>query len=359
MIIRNPGEFLPPEFEFTKLSGKPYLWGEYEQPVLQDSFGRIHDYLRISLTDRCNFRCLYCLPEPEAGNHCGTQDQMTGEEIFRLAGIFTGLGVRKIRLTGGEPLVRKDAGEIMTSLGCLPVKLVLTTNGARVHHFMDALRRSGIRSVNVSLDTLRRDRFRALTHRDEFDQVFRNIRMLIEQDFHVKVNVVVMNGYNEDELCDFVAWTRDTPLHIRFIEFMPFPGNRWRPEKLMNFGEILQIVADRFPAIEKLEDHPHDTTKKFRVENHAGTFAVISTMSEPFCSGCNRLRLTADGKMRNCLFGKTETDLLTPLRQGADVTGLIQSSLAGKHWMLGGHTGAHWGIGHTQAKARSMMGIGG
>jgi cyclic pyranopterin phosphate synthase len=183
--------------------------------------------------------------------------------------------------------------------------------------------------------------------------------MLLGHNFRVKVNVVVMNGYNEDEINDFVAWTRDTPLHVRFIEFMPFPGNRWRPEKLMSFTEILECISGRFPDIEKLEDHPHDTTKKFRVANHAGTFAVISTMSEPFCSGCNRLRLTADGKMRNCLFAKTETDLLTPLRQGADVISLIKASLAGKHWMLGGHSGDQWGMEQTQTQARSMMGIGG
>ncbi len=327
--------------------------------MLTDSFRRIHDYLRISITDRCNFRCLYCLPEPEAESHCGHSDQMTASEVFRLAEIFTRLGVRKIRITGGEPLVRKDAGAIIESLGKLPVKLVLTTNGARLHQFMDSLNAAGIRSVNVSLDTLNSERFRAMTGRDEFGQVYQNIATLLSAGFHVKVNMVVMNGRNDSEIMEFVAWTRETPLHVRFIEFMPFPGNQWKPEKLINHKEILQMISVHFPDIEKLTDHAHDTTKKYKVAGHAGTFAVISTMSEPFCSGCNRLRLTADGKIRNCLFGKSETDLLTPLRKDEDVEAMIRQNLSAKHWMLGGNSGEQWGLEQTASHTRSMMGIGG
>jgi len=329
--------------------------------MLKDSFGRIHDYLRISLTDRCNYHCLYCLPEPEfkQGCHAASSDQMNADEIITLAKAFTNLGVRKIRVTGGEPLVRKDAGIILEQLGKLPVQLVITTNGSRINSFIDSFLKSGIKSVNVSLDSLQRKTFASLTGRDEFDRVRANIELLLKHQFHVKVNVVVMNGYNDQELCDFVEWTRLTPVHIRFIEFMPFPGNHWRPEKLITFEEILHVINTRYPEVVKLEDHPNDTTKKYQVSGHAGTFAVISTMSEPFCSGCNRLRLTSDGKLRNCLFSKTESDLLTPLREGKPIDEIIRQCLAGKHFKLGGNSGTSWGLEETESSKRTMMGIGG
>ncbi|MDQ3049635.1 MAG: GTP 3',8-cyclase MoaA [Bacteroidota bacterium] len=329
--------------------------------MLKDSFGRVHDYLRISFTDRCNYRCLYCLPEPEFGNGCHAQsnDQMNADEIIQLATAFVALGVKKIRITGGEPLVRKDAGIIMERLGELPVKLAITTNGSRIDSFIRSFYNAGIRSVNVSLDSLKRETFFKLTHRDEFDKVFSNINLLIENAYHVKVNVVVMNGYNESEINDFVAWTKDAPVHIRFIEFMPFPGNQWKPEKVITYEDILQTIHHRYDNIIKLEDHPNDTTKKYSVPGHKGTFAVISTMSEPFCSGCNRLRLTSDGKMRNCLFAKSEIDLLTPLRAGQDLVALIRDNLKAKHFKLGGNTETSWGLTETASAKRSMMGIGG
>lgn len=329
--------------------------------MLKDQFGRIHDYLRISLTDRCNFRCLYCLPEPEFKSDChaGSSDQMTADEIIGIAHEFVKAGVTKIRITGGEPLVRKDAGEIIEALGKLPVKLAITTNGSRVDRFISNFIRSGITSVNVSLDSLNSHTFFKLTGRNEFDRIKSNIDLLIENNFHVKVNMVVMNGYNDEEITDFIEWTRLTPVHIRFIEFMPFPGNHWRPEKLITFEEILSRISIQYPHLEKLEDGPHDTTKKYQVKNHAGTFAVISTMSEPFCSGCNRLRLTSDGRMRNCLFSKTETDLLTSYREGKNILSLITDCLSGKHLMLGGNSGENWGLKETDEHKRSMMGIGG
>jgi cyclic pyranopterin phosphate synthase len=284
---------------------------------------------------------------------------MSANEIFSVASAFVNLGVNKIRLTGGEPLLRPDAAEIINRLSVLPVKLMLTTNGSNLHEFIDTFIRVGINSVNVSLDSLNAETFTSLTGRNEFEKVFSNIELLLKNNFHVKVNVVVMNGYNEKEICDFISWTKDSPVHIRFIEFMPFPGNHWQPGKLITFKEILEEIQNKFPAVEKLNDDVHDTAKKFRVHNHAGTFAVISTMSEPFCSGCNRMRLTADGKMRNCLFSKTETDLLTALRSGEDITPLINECLFGKHYMLGGHDEKQWAEHHSESKERSMLAIGG
>ncbi|HMT28104.1 MAG TPA: GTP 3',8-cyclase MoaA [Bacteroidia bacterium] len=329
--------------------------------MLKDSFGRIHDYLRIGITDRCNYRCLYCLPEPEFSHGCNSaaKDMMTVGEIEAIAAVFVKAGVRKIRITGGEPLVRKDAGEIIEQLGNLGVQLAITTNGSRIDAFIESFSRARLKSVNVSLDSLNASTFSKLTNKNDFEKVYANINLLLSLNYHVKVNMVVMNGYNDHEIADFVEWTRNTPIHIRFIEFMPFPGNHWKPEKLMTYKEILKSIEYHHPDINKLEDHPNDTTKKYQVKGYAGTFAVISTMSEPFCSGCNRLRLTADGKMRNCLFSKTETDLLTPFREGVDILPLIQGGLAGKHFKLGGNTDADWGLKETVSDKRSMMGIGG
>lgn len=331
--------------------------------MLKDSFGRIHDYLRISLLDKCNFRCLYCLPH-SPHNKNGFQSKhesslMTAAEIEMFADAFVKLGVKKIRLTGGEPLIRKDAKEIIRRLSKFPVELTLTTNGSQIDEFIDTFEEAGIISVNVSLDSLHAETFHKLTGRNEFEKVFRNIQLLLDKQFHVKVNVVVMNGINETDIRDFIEWTKNARVHIRFIEFMPFPGNHWQPDKLITYKEILQSIQDHYPEIEKLNDGVHDTAKKFRVKDHAGTFAVISTMSEPFCGGCNRMRLTADGKMRNCLFSKTETDLLSSLRAGNDITPLILECLFGKHYMLGGHDEQRWATSHSESKERSMLAIGG
>ena len=269
--------------------------------------------------------------------------RMTAEEIDQLAKNFIELGVQKIRLTGGEPLIRKDARQIIRHLskytcftGIFPqVKLAITTNGVFVHEFIEEFKAANIHSVNISLDTLMPERFEAITRRNYFHQVLSNIHLLLQNDFHVKVNMVVMKGVNDDEINDFVHWTRDYPLHIRFIEFMPFDGNRWKKEKVFSYKEILERIHVDFDVM-ALENEKHATAKKFKVIGFEGTFAVISTMSAPFCSDCNRLRLTADGKMKNCLFGKEEVDLLTPLRKGEDVKQFIMDCLHLKHAALGG-----------------------
>ncbi len=328
--------------------------------MLTDGFGRIHDYLRISLTDRCNFRCLYCLPADEESHlTSSSKERMTAEEIDRIAGIFVEHGVKKIRLTGGEPLIRKDAAEIIERIAKYPVKIAITTNGMYVDQFISVFKKTGLKSVNVSLDSLQENKFKQLTNRNEFAKVKSNIDLLLQSGFHVKVNMVVMKEYNHHEISDFVEWTKNKNLHVRFIEFMPFPQNKWQPEKLITHKEILETITNCFHSIEKLQDDKHDTTKRYRVKNYAGTFAVISTMSEPFCSGCNRLRLTSDGKMRNCLFAKTETDLLTPFRNGENIEPLIRDNLMRKHYMLGGNNDEQWAQHQTASHERMMMGIGG
>ena len=326
--------------------------------MLVDQHHRIHNYLRISLTDACNFRCFYCMPNEDV-DVTPQSKLMHKDEILDLAKLFVGLGVTKIRLTGGEPLVRKDVRDIILGLAQLNVKLTMTTNGVLIHKYIDTLQEAGISSINVSLDTLQEAKFFRLTKRDQFHQVKQNIDLLLQHDFHVKVNVVAMAGINDDEINDFVAWTKHVPVHVRFIEFMPFNENQWNQDKVLTYNQILNIIAEEFTYV-KLEDDYNDTTKKYQCIDHAGTFAVISTMTHPFCSTCNRLRLTADGKMKNCLFSNFETDLLTPLREKQDITTLIADNLGRKAASLGGQLLADYTkLDSSMLENRSMISIGG
>ncbi|HKP31787.1 MAG TPA: GTP 3',8-cyclase MoaA [Chitinophagaceae bacterium] len=326
--------------------------------MIIDKYNRVHNYLRISLTDNCNLRCFYCMPE-EDYVFTPASKLMQPHEIEQLSKIFVSQGVEKIRLTGGEPLVRKDATEIILALSKLPVHLTLTTNGTRVHEFIEVFQKAGIKSLNISLDTLQEDKFQLLTRRNQFKTVFNNINLLINEGFHVKVNMVVMKGLNETEVLDFIEWTHDTPVHVRFIEFMPFSGNQWNSNKVFTLQQILQLIETRYSFI-RLKDERHDTAKKFIVPGHAGTFAVISTMSANFCGDCNRMRLTADGKMKNCLFSKDETDLLTALRTGEDILPLILQNISKKAKELGGQFTTDFEHLHPDdINNRSMITIGG
>jgi cyclic pyranopterin phosphate synthase len=326
--------------------------------MLQDRFNRIHNYLRISITGNCNLRCFYCMPEEEI-QLPPSSSMMQAHEIEAIAKKFVQLGVTKIRLTGGEPLVRKDAADIIERLAQLPVELTLTTNGIRLPVFLPVLKKAGVRSINVSLDTLQADKFLLMTRRDHYHTVKNNIDLLVNQGIHVKVNVVVLKGINDGEINDFVGWTRDTPVHVRFIEFMPFSGNQWQPEKVFGWKQILQVIESEYNII-KLSDAVHDTAKKYIVQDHKGTFAVISTISAPFCGDCNRMRLTADGKMKNCLFSQGETDLLTAFRNGEDIEPLVRQSLREKEAERGGQfTTTDGAIDSAAMKNRPMIAIGG
>jgi cyclic pyranopterin phosphate synthase len=284
---------------------------------------------------------------------------MQADEIGTLAMIFVDEGVAKIRLTGGEPLVRKDAAKIILSLSKLQVELTLTTNATRLHDFIDVLREAKINSVNISLDTLQPEKFLLITRRDQFHRVRSNIELLLHHQFKVKINMVVMKGFNEDEINDFIAWTMHTPVQIRFIEFMPFSGNRWTGNKVVELHEILSTINDNYSFL-PLQNDIHDTAKHYMIPGHVGSFAVISTMSSPFCSGCNRMRLTADGKMKNCLFSNSETDLLNALRNDEDIVRLIHENIMMKAKELGGQFMADIdSVDANSIENRSMITIGG
>ncbi|WP_291133405.1 GTP 3',8-cyclase MoaA [Flavobacterium sp. UBA7682] len=298
---------------------------------LQDSFGREHNYLRISITEHCNLRCSYCMPEE--GIALTTKSHlMTAEEIIYMAKTFVSYGVTKIRLTGGEPLVRKDAAAIIQELGKLGVDLSITTNGILVPNFITTFKEANIKNINISIDSLVKEKFNKITRRNYFETVFDNIDLLIQEGFKVRLNVVLIKEFNDDEILDFIKLTKDKNIKIRFIEFMPFSGNQWDKTKLVSYAEIMEIIQSEyaFSEIERLVDAPNDTAKNFKIKSYLGSFAVISSVTNPFCSTCNRIRLTADGKLKNCLFSNSETSLLETLRAGASILPLIQQNLLSK-----------------------------
>lgn len=294
--------------------------GDAVSDMLVDSFGRRHTYLRLSLTERCNLRCQYCMPA-DGVELTPSPQILSQDEIVHLAKLFVSSGVDKIRLTGGEPSLRKDIADICLRLSELEglKTLAITTNGITLARQLPKLKECGLTSVNISLDTLVKAKFEFLSRRKGHERVMASINTAADLGYDpVKVNCVVMRGFNDDEICDFVELTREKPINIRFIEFMPFDGNVWNVKKLVPYAEMLDTVVKRFPSLKRLKDHPTDTAKNFKIDGHRGSVSFITSMTEHFCAGCNRLRLLADGNFKVCLFGPSEVSLRDPLRDGAD-----------------------------------------
>ncbi|GAA4970468.1 GTP 3',8-cyclase MoaA [Algibacter aquimarinus] len=307
------------------------------QNILQDSHHRDHAYLRISLIERCNLRCTYCMPE-EGVKLSPKSHLMTYEEIYEIAKTFVDNGVTKIRLTGGEPLIRKDIPVILEKLATLPVELSITSNAVIIDKFINALKTNGVNKINVSLDSLDASKFKHITRRHEFQKVYDNILLLVKEGFTVKVNAVLIKGFNDNEIIDFINFTRNLPISVRFIEFMPFDGNKWDMSKMVSYAEVMTYVNNTFEKdnIERLQDAPNDTSKNYKIKGYKGSFAVISSVTNPFCDSCNRLRLTANGQLKNCLFSSTESDLLTTLRAGKSIEPVIQKAVKAKFKVRGG-----------------------
>ena len=330
-------------------------------PLLQDTYLRTHSYLRISITEKCNLRCTYCMPA-EGIALTPRPHLMTEDEIVAIAQTFVDLGVTKIRLTGGEPLVRKEAHSIIERLGQLGVQLTLTTNGLLVHDFISTFKKAGIKALNVSIDSLQKEKYKAITRRDSFNQLWNNIELLQQNDFQVKLNVVLIKGFNDNEILDFIALTKAQKLQIRFIEFMPFDGNQWNKEKLVSYAEIIEQVHSVYSETQllRIQDQPNDTAKNYKIEGFKGSFSIISSVTNPFCSTCNRIRLTADGKLKNCLFSNSETALLPTLRAGNPIEPLIYENIQSKHAMRGGmDNDAKFQNPDLFTQNRSMIKIGG
>ncbi len=299
--------------------------------ALVDKHQRTHNYLRISLTEKCNLRCTYCMPI-EGIPLTPAAHLMSADEIFEIASHFVKRGVDKIRLTGGEPTVRKDFNQIIERLSSLPTKLALTTNGLTIHRHIDVLKKANVDVINISIDSLNREKFKKITLRDQYEQLEKNMNLLDAQGFRLKLNVVLLKGINDDEIIAFINLSRDRNWQIRFIEFMPFDGNNWDRSMTVSLEAILKTAESHYglSQIKRLKDAANDTAKNYKIDGFTGSFAVISTVTNPFCDSCNRLRLTADGKLKNCLFSSNDYDLLSSFRNGESLDCVIDIALRDK-----------------------------
>lgn len=287
---------------------------------MNDPFGRLIDYLRISVTDRCNLRCIYCMSS-QGVKPITHKDILTYEEIVRIVRIASTLGVRKVRITGGEPLVRKNITYLISSLNAIHgiEDISLTTNGVLLERYATELARAGLRRVNVSLDSLRPERYREITRGGNVENVLRGIEKAEEAGLApVKINMVAIRGFNDGEIGDFARMTLKKSYQVRFIEFMPIGARgMWSPEKYIPIDEIKSIVQG-IGSLTPIRIRKSGPARYFRFDGAAGVIGFINAISHQFCSECNRLRLTSDGKLRPCLFSETEIDLKSPLRSGAD-----------------------------------------
>jgi GTP 3',8-cyclase len=290
---------------------------------LTDTFKREHDYLRISLTEKCNLRCLYCMPE-EGVPQSPPANLLTTPEIYLLSSTFVSEGVTKIRLTGGEPTVRRDILPLMHKIGSLRSlglrELCLTTNGIALHRKLDSMAEAGLTGVNLSLDTLDPYLFRIMTRREGFDAVMRSMTQILGMNkvgagIKLKINCVVMRGMNEKEIIPFVELGQHKDLEVRFIEYMPFDGNKWSQGKMFSYQEMLETIRSKYPTIRKVQDHKNDTSKTYEIPGFAGRIGFITSMTHNFCGTCNRLRVTSDGNLKVCLFGNAEVSLRDILRK--------------------------------------------
>ncbi len=323
---------------------------------LVDGFGRVHRDLRISVTDRCNFRCVYCMPE-EGMAWTPREEILTFEEIERIARVLVQrFDFDSIRLTGGEPTVRARLPVLVDKLAALGVDLSMTTNAATLGLMADDLAAAGLGRINISIDSLRADRFLALTRRDSLAQVLGGIDAAVVAGFDpVKVNVVLMRGVNDDEIGDFARFGREKGVQVRFIEFMPLDADgAWSADQVVSRDEIVATVAAEFPL--EAVGRDHDPAERHRYLDGRGEIGVISSVTDAFCGSCDRVRLTAEGGLRNCLFALDEVDLRALLREGGtddDLAEAITANVAAK-W-----AGHQINQVHFIRPAKSMSQIGG
>ena len=326
---------------------------------LRDGHGRVIGDLRVSVTDRCNFRCQYCMPA-EGLPWLERQEILSFEEIARLVALFAAMGVHDVRLTGGEPLVRRDFPRLAAMLAQTPGvhDLSVTTNGYLLERDAEALVRAGINRFNVSVDSLQKDRFFELTRRDALPQVLRGLDALAQfpEAYPIKINAVAIRDFTEEEAIPFAEFARRTPYEVRFIEFMPLDADHaWTEDQVLTGAEIRAAIDAVYP-LESEPREPHATARVYRFADGKGKLGFINPVSEPFCGDCNRIRLTADGRLRTCLFSLNETDLRSPIRDGAD-DGELERIIRDAVWRkeLKHHVGEPGFI----QPARSMSAIGG
>ena len=323
---------------------------------LKDRYSRVIDYMRVSVTDRCNLRCVYCMPE-EGVKHIVRKEILSYEEIVRIVGIASGLGVRKVRITGGEPLARKNIQSLIREISSIDTieDLSLTTNGVLLEKYADELSVCGLDRINVSLDTLKPERYREITRGGDFEIVMKGIEKARNAGLGpVKINMVPIRGLNDDEINDFAERTITTPLHVRFIEFMPVGNGSFYDEKRHIPTDEIRKIVEQLGELTAVRVRKNGPAKYYRLPGAEGVIGFISAMTHHFCKECNRLRLTADGKLRPCLFSETEIDLKTPMRRDVpdeEIERLLKLSIEVKpegHYLL-----------KKAGNGRPMSGIGG
>lgn len=287
--------------------------------MLFDNHGRQINYVRIAVTDRCNLRCFYCMPE-EGIQYMPKKDLLTFEEIERLVTLLAQMGISKVRFTGGEPFVRKDFMHLVQSVAEINgiSNVHLTTNGVLTAPYVKDLQKAGVKSVNLSLDTLDKERFKTITRRDEFEKVMETLDLLLREGIHVKINAVVMEGKNIDDILPLVAFTKSNPVSVRFIEEMPFNGEGSHYPKLnWTHRKILDHIRAAYPVLNKLKDESNSTSYNYAIPGHQGNVGVIAAFSRTFCGTCNRIRITAQGTLKTCLYDEGVLNIRDLMRSGA------------------------------------------
>ncbi len=284
---------------------------------LQDKFGREINYLRLSVTDRCNLRCTYCMPE-RGLKFAVRETLLTYEELLDLADILGGVGINKIRITGGEPFVRADLIDFLRRLAAKPFleKISITSNLTLIRPHLEELLKLGIKDVNASLDSLDKEKFHEITRRDEFDEVEQTLYEMIDRGFNLKINCVVMSGTNEDQVLPLLNLAEKHRVSVRFLEEMPFNGSGEELGRTLDYKSILGIISESYEYT-KLIDEPSSTSQNYHIEGFRGNFGVIPSFSRTFCGDCNRLRLSATGEVRTCLYGQNQLNLRDLLRGGS------------------------------------------
>lgn len=287
--------------------------------MLYDNHGRLINYLRLAVTDRCNLRCFYCMPE-EGIEFSPRRELLTFEEMERIVRILAGLGIEKVRITGGEPFVRRDLMAFLEKIAAIEgiKKIALTTNGVLTTPFVKDFKRLKINTVNLSLDSLDSRRFFEITRRDELEAVMRTLEELLRHDIEVKINAVVMQGRNEQDILPMVEMTRRLPVDVRFIEEMPFNGSGKHHEKWSwDYRHILEHIRQNYPSLTKIPDPPDSTSYNYAIEGHQGRVGVIAAFSRTFCGTCNRIRITPQGLLKTCLYDSGIFNIRDLIRAGA------------------------------------------
>lgn len=338
---------------------------------LTDNYAREHNYLRISVTERCNLRCTYCMPG-EGVQLSPPSHLLTTPEIVHLSSVFVNQGVNKIRLTGGEPTVRKDIVPLMQQIGHLRKnglkELCITTNGISLHRKLDAMVEAGLTACNLSLDTLDPYQFTIMTRRNGHEAVMRSVNRILEMNrlgagIKLKINCVVMRSINERDIIPFVEMGQEQDLEVRFIEYMPFGGNKWSENKMISYQEMLAIIREKYPLVGKVTGHPNDTSKTYKIPDFVGRIGFITSMTDNFCGSCNRLRITSDGNLKVCLFGNAEVSLRDIMRESNNGQPIDQEAMEAikklemdRRQALPGSTGA-LGVSPSEARLLEVIGM--